>query len=128
MTYVAFEAFDFQDVWAKLVAAGASSCSECAFCHSTTALCRFRHLHVSYSLCRAYYRLCVPLSPPPSLTLFLDVMPNVENQCVDIEVFFGDGGGGARSFVPAAYSKRYDTWQYIVSGLCALGITACALV
>ena len=31
VTYVAFEAFDFQDVWAKLVAAGASSCSECAF-------------------------------------------------------------------------------------------------
>lgn len=48
----------------------------------------------------------------------INITPNPDCDCLDVEVFFSQPGRSTRS---------YATWQIVLSSLCALGITAAAL-
>lgn len=43
-------------------------------------------------------------------------VPNTDNDCIDIEVFFDQSTGLS---IP-----KYATWQYVTSGLCVAAIAA----
>ena len=73
----------------------------------------------------------------PCLIRVVDLVPNAENDCLEVDVFFGEGASDEDKTAPAEEKKsaavqpaktewEFASWQYLVALSCVVGATAVA--